>query len=61
MSRTKVKGRKMDSNFVSNQIWELTYIARKFAVTIDLVRQAKKTCGKSRRKIYSYIKGDILC
>jgi len=52
----KVKGRKMDNNFVSNQVWEIQYIASKFAIKPEKVREIKKLVGKSRQKIYNYIK-----
>ena len=52
----KKPNRKMDANFVSNQAWEIQYIALKFGITCEMVRMAKKLVGKSRRKIYNYIK-----
>lgn len=52
----KVKGRKLDPRMVSNQKWEIQYIASKFKIKPDKVRQAKKAVGKSRNKVYKYIR-----
>lgn len=52
----KVKGKKMDAHLVSNQIWELRYIAKKFNLTIPEVKAAKKKVGRSRRKLYRYLR-----
>lgn len=57
MANTKSKViRKMDPNFVSTQKWEIQYVATKFKVKPEKVREAKKTVGKSRRKIYNYLR-----
>lgn len=50
------KGKKMDPNFVSSQKWEIQYIADKFDVQSGMVISAKRECGKSRKKIYAYLK-----
>jgi len=46
----------MDNNFVSLEPHEIKYITNKFKVPAALVRLAKKTVGKSRHKIYTFIK-----
>lgn len=56
-----IKQRKMDPNFVSNQKWEIQYVSDKIkkeghAVTPEIVRATKKLVGRSRRKIYSYLR-----
>lgn len=56
MPLPKVKGRKLDPNFVSSQKWEIQYIATKFKVKPDVVRRLKKELGKSRRKIYAALR-----
>lgn len=48
--------KKMDPNFVSSQVWEIQYIATKFNISPECVRVIRKEQGKSRRKIYNYIK-----
>lgn len=53
----KKKHPKMDKNWVSLQPHELKYIAAKFGVSEGVVRQAKKSVGKSRSKVYRYIRG----
>lgn len=53
----KKKNRLLDPNFVSAQLWELSYIANRFGITIAQVRQAKKEAGKSRKRVYRYIVG----
>lgn len=52
----KVKGRKMDTYTVSSQKYEIQYIATKFGVTPECVRQIKKKFGKSRKKIYNQLR-----
>lgn len=53
----KLKKRpKMDRHFVSSQKWEIAYIANKFNVSPEAVRQARRSCGKSRRKIYAILR-----
>ncbi len=52
----KKKHPKMDRNWVSLQSHELRYIAAKFGVSEGVVRQAKKSVGKSRQKVYAYIR-----
>lgn len=47
---------KMDRYWVSSQKWEISYIANKFNVNPEIVRQARRTCGKSRRKIYAVLR-----
>ena len=46
----------MDKNWVSLQPHELRYIATKFDVSVGVVREAKKSVGKSRQKVYAYIR-----
>lgn len=52
----KKKHPKMDKNWVSLQPHELRYIATKFEVSVGVVREAKKSVGKSRQKVYAYIR-----
>lgn len=54
----KVKGKRLDPNFVSSQPYEISYIAKKFGITPEQVRQAKRMVGKSRHRIYSYIRNN---
>ena len=58
MGQNKVKGKKMDSNFVSLQKWEIQYVSSKFKVRPDKVREAVKKVGKSRHKVYAYLKNN---
>ena len=51
---------KMDRNFVSNQPWEIQWIADKFSISPLSVKEAKAKVGRSRRKIYSYIRSNFL-
>lgn len=50
------KHKKLDPNWVSSQIHELRYVAFKYSVSVDKVREAKKAVGKNRRKIYNYLR-----
>lgn len=52
----KVKNHKMDPYLVSNQPWEIKYIADKFKLSTDLVRKVKKEVGRSRQKIYNELR-----
>ena len=52
----RIKGRKMDANLVSSQVWEISYIAKRFGVKPETVRKARKEAGKSRRAVYSYLR-----
>lgn len=52
----KVKGKKMDANLVSTQKWEIDYIAKKFNCLPIRVRQARKACGRSRKKRYDFLR-----
>lgn len=49
----------MDPNFVSSEKWEIAYVAKKFHVSVDVVRNVKNMLGKSRRKLYTYLRGVI--
>ena len=42
----------MDRYLVSNQLWELRYIAKAFMVKVQDVKDAKKKVGVSRKKVY---------
>jgi len=53
---TKKNRPKMDKNFVSAQAWEIQYVASKFNISPAVVRTIRKEQGKSRRKIYAYIR-----
>ncbi len=59
----RVKGRKMDAHLVSNQKWELQYVAKKFGVTIEIVKISQKQApggkkiGRSRKRLYNYLRG----
>jgi hypothetical protein len=55
----KVKGKKLDPRFVSNQKWEIQYIASKFGISPEQVRDVKKLVGRSRRKIYKEIRDNV--
>ena len=51
------KTHKMDPNLVSSQKWEITYIAKKFGISPEIVRALKKNLkSRSRRKLYNAIK-----
>jgi hypothetical protein len=52
----RVKGKSMDPHSVSNQVWELRYVATKFKTTIEIVKKVKKLVGRSRKKIYNYLR-----
>lgn len=53
----KKKHPKMDKYYVSgNQKWELSYVAKKFSVPVEVVRQAIKDLGKGRRRLYNYLR-----
>ena len=54
-----MKHKKMDPNFVSSEKWEIAYIAKKFDISVGLVRDVKKMVGKSRRRIYAYLRAVI--
>lgn len=54
--KNAVKGKRMDSNFVSKQKWELQYVASKFKVKVEKVLTAIKEVGKARHKVYAYLK-----
>lgn len=54
-----IKHKKMDPNFVSSEKWEIAYVAKKFNVTVDVVRNVKNMLGKSRRKLYTYLRSVI--
>ena len=56
VKKLKKKRPKMDRNFVSNQKWEIQYIANKFDISILKVKAIKKECGKSRKKVYAAIR-----
>jgi len=57
----KKKHPKLDPHFVSNESYELQYIAAKFAITTERVRFAKKSAKTtSRRRIYDFIRRNIL-
>ena len=57
MSTLKKKNRKMDPYTVSNQPWEIQWVASKFDVKPALVRKVKKDLKtKSRQKIYNEIR-----
>jgi hypothetical protein len=48
---------KMDPYRVSNQQWEIQYVASKFGVKTDLIRKLKKQIKtSSRQKLYSEIR-----
>lgn len=55
-TKKKLKKRKIDPCWVSSQSWELTYIAKKFKISVDSVRAIKKAVGKNRKKIYAKIR-----
>lgn len=58
--KKKTKRRKFaDTLMVSNQKWEIQYIASKFGIYPEQVRDAKKAIGRSRRKLYAYIRENI--
>lgn len=55
------KGRKMDRYTVSDQPWELQYVKQRMefegiVVDTDSVKFAKKSVGRSRTKIYEYLR-----
>ena len=54
--KTQKKRPKMDRLFVSLQKWEIEYIAKKFNVSPSVVRTIRKEQGKSRKRIYAYIR-----
>lgn len=57
MGTTLVKGKKMDQHTVSNQAWEIQYIANKFGLKPLVVRWAKKQIkSKSRKLLYNFLR-----
>lgn len=47
----------MDRMMISQQEWEIDYIASKFGISRKQVREALKvTQSRSRRRVYSYIR-----
>jgi len=52
----RVKGKKMDAHLVSNQNWELQYIAKKFDATVSFVRLVKNKVGRSRKIVYKFLR-----
>lgn len=55
----KKKTKKMDPRFVSNQKWEIQYIASKFGIYPEQVRDVKKKVGRSRLRIYKEIRENV--
>ena len=55
MSR-RLKNHKLDPNFVSMQKHEIQYIASKFGIQPDIVRTLVKELGRSRQKMYRYLR-----
>lgn len=57
-----MKHPKMDRHLVAaTQEHEVDYIAEKFGITRDQVREALDKCNsRSRRKVYAYIRAFIL-
>lgn len=59
---TKVKNKKMDPHTVSQQKWELQYVAKKFGVSVEVVKTSMKQTiggkkiGKSRKRLYNYLR-----
>lgn len=51
-------GRKMDRyKIATKQYYELQYVADKFGINVDMVKEAIKKAGsKSRRKVYKWIR-----
>ena len=54
--KKRKKHQKMDAHVVSSQPWEIQWIASKFNISPASVRTIRKEQGKSRRKIYAYIR-----
>ena len=56
MAAKKKKGRKADrSKVAASQPYEVYYVARKYGVSADTVRQVIKRVGNSRAKIYAVL------
>lgn len=55
-SMSMKRKRKMDPRLVSKQKWEIAYIARKFGVTVFMVRRVISQIGRSRRKVYAELR-----
>lgn len=47
---------KQDPKLVSQEKYEVKYIAAKFKVPASLVRKVQKEVGRSRRKVYKRIR-----
>ncbi len=56
VKKKKKARKKLDPRFVSNQKWEIEYVALKFHCTPELVRKTKKRVGRSRIKIYKELR-----
>lgn len=54
--KKQVKRKRLDPHVVSMQPFELSYICKKFGVSKDKVLDAKKAVGRSRKKIYNYLR-----
>ena len=56
----KVKKRKFaDPKMVSAQLWELRYIANKFSIEVEQVRDVKKKVGRGRKAVYKEIRENV--
>lgn len=55
---TKKKSRKMDPKLIAVKVkHEVDYINKKFKVPKSLIRQGIKEVGRSRAKVYMYLRG----
>ncbi len=47
---------KQDRKLVSDQVWELRYISSEYQIPYELVVAAKSEVGRSRKKIYDWLR-----
>lgn len=50
-----MKKRKMDWKLVSKETHEVAYMAKKLGVSRKLIREARKTAGRSRKAVTKYV------
>lgn len=52
--------KRIDANLVSKQKHEIDYIAKKFKISPAQVTVAIAMAGRSRRKVYAYIRNNFV-
>ena len=57
MVKRRSRNRRMDRKLAARlQPWEVSYIAKRFKVTVRVVRNAIAKVGHSRRRLYAYLR-----